>query len=112
MVADFFEIAGWDTYFCGANTPHVAVVQSVVERKADLLAVSATMGYHLHAVQDLIQLVRAEARCATLRVMVGGHPFSVDPALWRTVGADGTAADADAAVTLAGQWLAGCAPLP
>ena len=43
--------------------------------------------------------------------MVGGHPFTVDPALWSTVGADGTAADAEAAVALAEQWLAG-APTP
>jgi methylmalonyl-CoA mutase cobalamin-binding domain/chain len=112
MVADFFEMAGWDPYFCGANTPHAAVVQSVVERDADILAVSATMGYHLHTVQDLIELVRAEPRCARLRVVVGGHPFTIDPALWRTVGADGTAADAGAAVALAGQWLAECTPSP
>ena len=112
MVADFLEMAGWDTYFCGANTPHTAVVQSVLERAADVLAVSVTMGYHLHAVQDLVELVRAEPRCARLRVMVGGHPFTVDPTLWRTVGADGTGADADAAVTLAGQWLAGPDPAP
>ncbi len=111
MVADFFEMAGWDTYFCGANTPHAAAVQSLVERAADVLAVSATMGYHLHAVRELLELVRADPRCARLRVMVGGHPFTIDPALWRTVGADGTAADAEAAVTLARQWLAGCAPL-
>ena len=112
MVGDFFEMAGWDTYFCGANTPHAAVVQSVVERAADVLAVSATMGYHLHVVQDLIEAVRADPRCARVRVLVGGHPFTVDPALWRTVGADGTAADADAAVALAGHWLAGSAPAP
>jgi MerR family transcriptional regulator, light-induced transcriptional regulator len=111
MVADFFEMAGWDTYFCGANTPHAAVVQSVVERAADVLAVSATMGYHLHAVQDLIEVVRADPRCARLRILVGGHPFTIDPALWRTVGADGTAADADAAVAFAGQWLEGGAPV-
>lgn len=109
MVGDFFEMAGWDTYFCGANTPHAAIVQSVVERAADVLAVSATMGYHVHAVQDLIEVVRADPRCARLRVLVGGHPFNVDPALWRTVGADGTAADADEAVALAGHWLAGAA---
>ncbi len=107
MVSDFFEMAGWDTYFCGANTPHAALVQSLVERAADVLAISATMGYHLHAVQELIELVRADPRCARLRVMVGGHPFTIDPGLWRTVGADGTAADAGAAVALAEQWLAG-----
>ncbi len=106
MVADFFEMAGWDAYFCGANTPHAAVVQSVIERAADVLAISTTMGYHLHAVQELIGVVRADPRCARLRIMVGGHPFTVDPALWRTVGAEGTASDADAAVKLAGQWMA------
>jgi MerR family transcriptional regulator, light-induced transcriptional regulator len=106
MVADFFEMAGWDAYFCGANTPHAAVVQSVVERAAEVLAVSATMAYHLHAVQELIELVRADPRCARLRILVGGHPFTVDLSLWRTVGADGTAADAEAAVALTGKWPA------
>jgi len=104
MVGDFFDMAGWDTYFCGANTPHGACVQSVVERAADVLCVSATMGYQLHAVPELIQSVRADPRCAKLRVMVGGYPFTVDPALCQTVGADGTAADADAAVALASEW--------
>jgi methanogenic corrinoid protein MtbC1 len=112
MVGDFFEMAGWDSYFCGANTPHAAVLQSVVERAADVLAVSATMGHRLHAVQDLTEQVRADARCARLRVLVGGHPFSVDPRLWRTVGADGTAADAEAAVALAGGWMAGVGSAP
>jgi MerR family transcriptional regulator, light-induced transcriptional regulator len=112
MVGDFFEMAGWESYFCGANTPHAAVVQATVERAADVLAISATMGYHLNAVQDLIEAVRNDPRCGRLRVMVGGHPFNVDPALWRTVGADGTAADADAAVALAGRWLSGSAPGP
>jgi len=109
MVGDFFELAGWDSYYCGANTPHAAVVLSAIERAADVLAVSATMGHHLHAVQELIEQVRADPRCARLRVMVGGHPFTVDPALWRAVGADGTAPDADAAVALAESWLAGSA---
>jgi methanogenic corrinoid protein MtbC1 len=110
MVGDFFEMAGWDTYFCGANMPHTAVVQSVVERAADVLVISATMGYRVHAVQELIEAIRAEPRCARLRVMVGGHPFNVDPGLWRAVGADGTAADADAAVELASDWLWGSVP--
>lgn len=112
MVGDFLEMAGWDTYFCGASTPHAAVVEAVVERSADVLAVSATMGYHLHAVQELVEAVRADPRCARVRVMVGGHPFNVDPALWRTVGADGSAADAEAAVAVASQWVAGSAATP
>jgi methanogenic corrinoid protein MtbC1 len=106
MVGDFFEMAGWDTYLCGANTPNASIVQSLVERSADVLAVSATMGFHLHAVQNLIEMVRADPNCDRVRIMVGGRPFTVDPSLWQAVGADGTAADAEAAVMLAGQWLA------
>jgi methanogenic corrinoid protein MtbC1 len=104
MVADFFEMAGWDAYFCGANTPHAAAVKAVVDRAADVLAISATMGYRVHAVQDLITAARAEPGCAGLRILVGGHPFNVDQALWRTVGADGTAADAEGAVARAAGW--------
>ena len=112
MVGDFFSMAGWYVYFCGANTPHEGVVQSAVERAADVLAVSASMGCHLHTVQELLERVRADPGCAALRVMVGGHPFGVDPALWRALGADGMAADADQAVALAEQWLAGSASGP
>ena len=85
-------------------------MQAVIDRSAEVLAISATMGYHLHAVQDLIETVRADVRCAQLRVLVGGHPFNVDPALWKTVGADGGAGDAHAAITLASQWLSRSAP--
>jgi methanogenic corrinoid protein MtbC1 len=109
MVGDFFEMARWDAYFCGANTPHAAVVRSVIERAADVLVVSATMGWYLHEVQELVEMMRADPRSARARIMVGGRPFIVDPALWRAVGADGTAADADAAVKLAQRWMSGSA---
>jgi methanogenic corrinoid protein MtbC1 len=105
MVGDFFEMAGWDSYFCGASTPSAACVESVVERAAEVLAISSTMGYHVHAVQELIRAVRADRRCGDVRILVGGHPFSVDPGLWGKVGADGCAADAEAAVALADAWV-------
>jgi methanogenic corrinoid protein MtbC1 len=106
MVGDFFEMDGWDTYFCGADTPHGDVVQALVEREADVLAISATMGCLLHAVQELIEQVRADPRGTRQRILVGGHPFSVDPALWQSVGADATADDAGSAVALARRGFA------
>lgn len=81
MVGDFFEMAGWDAYFCGANTPTQDIVQSVVERRADVLAVATTMGCHLHLTLELIDSVRADPRCAGLRILVGGLPSNVDPSL-------------------------------
>lgn len=103
MVADFFEIDGWNTYYLGANTPDADVVAAVIERKADLLGISATISGHLRAVSALIKAVRANDACRHVTILVGGYPFAVAPDLWREVGADGTALDAQAAIVLAGQ---------
>jgi methanogenic corrinoid protein MtbC1 len=112
MVADFFDMAGWESYFCGADTPHADIVQTLAKRATGVLAISATMAQHVHTVQELIEQVRTDRRCFRVRILVGGHPFRVDPALWRTVGADGTAADAEGAVALARQWQASGAAHP
>ena len=101
MVADLLELGGWDTIYLGGNVPLRGVVQALAEHRADLLAVSATMTYHLPAVIDLIAAVRAEPACAGVRVMVGGRLFDAEPGLWRRVGADGHPADADEVCRLA-----------
>ncbi len=105
MVADFFEMAGWDTYYLGANTPHAGVIDALVERRADALAVSATITLHLGAVRTLIASVREHAGCASVKVLVGGDPFNRAPGLWRQVGADGTGRDAREAVAVAERLL-------
>ena len=102
MVCDLMELDGWTTYYLGANTPTESIIQSVVERQADLLAISVTMTFHLNHLKELIQTLRDDPRCRDLKIVVGGYPFRVDPQLWRVVGADGGAPDARAAVDMAG----------
>jgi methanogenic corrinoid protein MtbC1 len=102
IVADFFEMEGWDTYYLGANSPTPAVVQALAERKAHVLAVSATMTFHVRAIEELVGAVRASEGLRGVKVMVGGYPFNVEPELWRRVGADAYAADASEAVATAG----------
>jgi len=97
MVADFFEMAGWDSHYLGANVPRRDVVGALKARRAAVLGISATLGRHLGQVMDLVALTRAEVGPAPI-ILVGGHPFNIDPDLWRRVGADGMAADADLAV--------------
>ena len=101
MVADFFEMSSWNTYYLGANTPDASVIQALIERKADVLGISATITYHLHGVQRLIQSVRANPACAKIVILVGGYPFNLSPELWKTIGADGSATDANGAIELA-----------
>ena len=110
MVTDFFELEGWDTFYLGANMPPEAVVDTVVKRHADLLAISATISLHLGAVRQLIRMVRARAECRHVKILVGGYPFLVAPELWRQVGADGCASNALEATGMATQLLAHVPP--
>lgn len=104
MVSDFFEMEGWDTFYLGANTPTGDVIRTLEERGADLLAVSATMPFHIRAVADLIAAVRSEMG-GRVKVLVGGYPFNVDPDLWRRLGADASARDAQEGVELAARLM-------
>jgi MerR family transcriptional regulator, light-induced transcriptional regulator len=105
MIADFFEMDGWDSYYVGANTPASALIQTLNEQNADVLALSVTILTHIPALKDAIRAVRASEACHSIKILVGGYPFLVDPDLWKKVGADGTASDAAQALALANQWF-------
>lgn len=101
MVADFFEMEGWDTYYLGANVPAGNIMQSITDRNANVLAISATMTYHVSHVVEMIEQVREKHASNDLKILVGGYPFNIDRDLWRHVGADGSAANAEAAIKTA-----------
>jgi methylmalonyl-CoA mutase cobalamin-binding domain/chain len=105
MVADFFEMEGWDTFYLGANTTADIVVQNVIEHQAHVLGVSATMTCHVQTVADLIAQVRRTPECAEVKILVGGYPFVVDRELWRQIGADAMANNADDAIATANQLV-------
>ena len=106
MVTDFFEMAGWNTFYLGANMPTKSVLETVMQRKAHVLCISATISYHLGAVSELIQSVRAEPGCRSVKILVGAYPFNVAPDLWQKMEADGCAPNAQDAIILANQLTA------
>lgn len=109
MVADLFEMEGWNTFYLGANTPRMGVVQMLVQEKADMLAISATTASRIPAVRELIATVRATPACAQVKILVGGRPFLMTQGLWQGVGADGWAADAVNALAVAADLTGSCA---
>ncbi|MCK6486486.1 MAG: cobalamin-dependent protein [Phycisphaerae bacterium] len=100
MVADCFELDGWDVAYLGANLPAFEAVREVRERKASLLALSASTFLHLRDAGELIAALRAEPECAHAKAIIGGPPFNLIPDLWHKLGADGHARTAAAAVEL------------
>lgn len=104
MVADFFELAGWDSHFLGANTPTGDVAAAVHTFGVDAVAIGVTMSAHLPEVERLIAAIRS--RNGTIPILVGGHPFTRAPDLCDQMGASGTADNAQAAVELAQRLVA------
>jgi MerR family transcriptional regulator, light-induced transcriptional regulator len=105
MVADFCEMSGWDSCFLGASTPQASILQTVIDQEADILALSATMTFHVSRAAEIIRSLRAAS--PRTRVLVGGYPFNLSRDLWRRIGADGYAPDAEQAVAEAERVVSG-----
>ena len=105
MIADFFEMDGWDGIYLGANTPAIALVDLVCRERPDLVALGVTMTYHLGTATELIQQLRADERCRSVKILAGGYVFQNHETLWRSLGVDGCARDAAEAVTVGNELI-------
>jgi methanogenic corrinoid protein MtbC1 len=105
MVADFFEMAGWDTYYIGANTPIESILETLHTQKIDLIAISATITYNIPEVSKLINSIKSSDVGSNIKILVGGRPFNISQELWKKVGADGYAPDAEKAIEKAHQMI-------
>jgi len=101
MVADFFEMEGWDTYYLGANVPGEDLMQELDDKNPHVLSLSVTMTVNLTLLEDIIEKIRKKSEYDDLKILVGGYPFQVSRALWKDMGADGFAQDAGKAIGIA-----------
>ena len=101
MVADFFELSGWDSVFLGSNIPNQMIIEQLLDKKTNVLAVSATTPAHLLDINDLIHTIKNHSELKNIIIMVGGRVFNETPNLWKQIGADAFAMDANQAVILA-----------
>jgi methanogenic corrinoid protein MtbC1 len=99
MLPDIFELSGWDTYYLGANTPDTGILNTIETQQPDIIAISATMTFHLSKVESLINFIR-RSNLSNSKILVGGYVFKADPNLWKEVGANGFAPDAETALEL------------
>jgi MerR family transcriptional regulator, light-induced transcriptional regulator len=104
MVADAFALCGWQATYLGAMVPVSDLLEYIDRVSVDVLAVSATLGRDVPPVRTLIS--ELETRPIAPLVIVGGRAFSLHPALWRKVGADGYAHTPLMGVALANELVA------
>lgn len=78
MLCDLFELNGWDSIYLGAAVPIEGILNSVQERRPNLLALSVTMPHNLTACEKIVKSVRQKVDF-DLKIAVGGRPFSLAP---------------------------------
>jgi MerR family transcriptional regulator, light-induced transcriptional regulator len=100
MLCDLLEMEGWNTIYLGANVPAAGVVGILRDNHCNILAVSASMTFHIPAVRETIKAVRAA--CPETKILFGGYAFKIAPNLWRNVGADYWTRNASEAISLIG----------
>ncbi len=88
MVADIFELHGWDTHYLGANVPTEAMLSTLDRYSPDVVAISTTLVSHLNRTRELVARIRESKHGRTTRIMLGGRPFMTAPGLCSRMGAD------------------------
>jgi corrinoid protein of di/trimethylamine methyltransferase len=99
LVASMLEGGGFEVIDLGADVAPERFVQTVQERKADLVCLSALLTVTMPSMKTTIEALRSAGVRDRVRVLVGGAPVTEQWA--REIGADGYGANAASAVPLA-----------
>jgi methanogenic corrinoid protein MtbC1 len=73
MVADIFEMNGWDGYFIGANTPLRELIRFLESKNPDLVGLSLSIFFNLPELKNTVAKIRE--RFPNMPIMVGGQAF-------------------------------------
>lgn len=73
MIADTFEMFGWDSYFIGSNTPATELVRFLKTNKPDLTGLSLSIYFNLDALKHTVSLIRKEY--PDMPLLLGGQAF-------------------------------------
>jgi len=73
MVADIFELHGWDSYFLGGNVPVTDLLRMVEDKQPDVIGLSLTLYSHL---PDLLRHIHSIHNAfPDIKMLVGGQAF-------------------------------------
>jgi len=73
MASDFFELAGFNTTFIGANTPGRDILSAVRHLKPTFVAISVTNYYNLVKAKSVVESILGLD--PSIRILLGGSAF-------------------------------------
>jgi len=99
IVSSMLSGSGFDVHDLGVDVPVKEIIKKAQQVEAEIIACSALLTTSMPFMRDLINLLDAMGERDRFKVILGGA--SVNEGFVKEVGADGTAANAMAAVSLA-----------
>ncbi|MGK2953581.1 MAG: cobalamin B12-binding domain-containing protein [Thiobacillus sp.] len=103
MVADAYQLAGWEVQFLGANVPTGALLQHIEQIQPDLLGLSVSFAHQLRVVRDIMARLTAQGDKRPA-VIIGGLAINQFNRLATGLGADAWSPDAGGAVALTSKF--------
>jgi methanogenic corrinoid protein MtbC1 len=94
MLSDAFETIGWDVLYLGADVPTADLIRQVDASSPDLLVLTLSLPTHLSVARATLEHLHAELGSRCPAVWVGGLATLIGERMWRSLKADGWAADA------------------
>jgi len=101
IVADCFEIAGWEAQYLGADVPEAALLDQIRAWQPDLVGLSISMAAQIPAAQATIGAIRRAFGDAAPRILVGGLAANQLADAAAVLGGDGWHSDGRAALECA-----------
>jgi methanogenic corrinoid protein MtbC1 len=71
MVCDILEMAGWESYFLGANTPTSELIIFIHENKPDLIGLSMSSYFNMMGLKKMIKAIHSEF--VDIPIIIGGQ---------------------------------------
>jgi methylmalonyl-CoA mutase cobalamin-binding domain/chain len=85
MVADAFQLAGWDVQYLGANMPTAAIIRQAADWRADVVGLSVSFAQQLPVVKEVIAQLHERLGESRPAVIIGGSPSTASigwPICW------------------------------
>jgi methanogenic corrinoid protein MtbC1 len=87
MMADFFQINGYQVVYIGSNTPRGQIWEVIRSEKPDYVGISVTDYYLLSEAKKIIERIRNECS-KDIRILLGGQAFRKNPHTVEEFGGD------------------------
>ena len=71
MVADIFEMQGWDSFYVGANTPTQELIKFARDIKPDVIGLSFSVYFHAGTLEKMIEAIRESFE--HVEILIGGQ---------------------------------------